>query len=241
VLRICNAYPYAAGGVIVLGSTLKYKGCNDFTKTMHAGDQIDFFTAASVEAKKAKDPSLANLVGSFEVSEVPKADALLLLVIQPHDSASTGVKFQSHVFTNSADAQVALLDAFVTTGAAADAVSISDMKEDDPTYAPRSEQLKFNTVVAVNPGDYEVYVPDETEKTKKTLSVTDGTKYSVIRVGVRSGAGATDALEYPEDLIVYPAKGSGYGTAMLVGGAVAATAVVGVLGYLSYAKFVVAK
>jgi len=241
VLRICNAYPYSAGGVNVLGSTLKYKACNDFTKTMHAGDQVDFYTAASVEAKNAGGkPELANLVGSFEVSEVPKNDALLLLVIQPHDSASTGVKFQSHVFVNSEDAQVALLDAFVTSGPAADAVTIADLKESDPTYAPRTEQLKFNTVVAVNPGSYEVFVPEEESKTKKTLDVTDGTKYSVIRVGVRSGSGVTDAIEYSEDLIVYPPV-SGYSTAVMVGGAAAATAVVGLIGYLGYAKMFAGK
>lgn len=232
-LRVCNAYPYSAGGVNVLGSTLKYKSCHDFSKTMHSGDQVDFYTAASVEAKNAGGkPELANLVGSFEVSEVPKNDALLLLVIQPHDSASTGVKFQSHVFVNSADAQVALLDAFVTSGPAADAITIADLKDQDPQYAPRNEQLKFNTVVAVNPGSYEVFVPEEESKTKKTLDVSDGTKYSVIRVGVRSGTGVTDAIEYSEDLIVFPPQ-AGYSTAVLVGGAAAATAVVGILGYLA--------
>jgi len=190
-LRMCNAYPYSADGVSVLGQHIAYKSCADVTQSIHSGDQIDFWSAA--------DKSV--LVGSFEVSELPKNDALLLLVIQPHDDISTGVKFQSHIFSNSDDAQVALLDAYVGPAEPVGGetfVTIADKKETNPKYESRKEELKFNTVVAVNPGLYEVGV----HKVLKALFATDGVKYSVVRVGVK--APDAEKIQYPEDLIVFP-------------------------------------
>ena len=68
-------------------------------------------SSGAVLASRAPDKSV--LIGSFEISELPDNDATLFLLIQAHDALSTGVKFQSHVYSNSPDAQVALFDSYV--------------------------------------------------------------------------------------------------------------------------------
>lgn len=194
-LRICNAYPFSAGGVSVLENVISYKNCADIDHSLTEGDQIDFHSGSDISV----------LVGSFEVSELPKNDALLLLVLQPHDDISTGVKFQSHIFSNSDDAQVALLDAYAgpILQGTDNMITIADKKIENPKYEQRKEELNFNTVVAVNNGDYEVYVKGD-RMSKKYLHAHRGTKYSIVRVGVASSE--ADKIAYPEDLIVFPAE-----------------------------------
>ncbi|CAD7968953.1 unnamed protein product [Amoebophrya sp. A25] len=186
-LRVCNAYPFAEA-TQVLSLNLPYKTCGEIANTaLGQGQQIDFYA----NEKKV-------LLGSFEVQDTPREDSTLLLVLQPLDSESTGVSFQSHAYANSGDAQVALLDAFIPQNekAVAHVDSLVDIKDAYGAH-PRDEKLRLNSVVAVNSGYYSVGLLS-TGSSAKALHALDGEKISIIRVGV---AGSKN---YGEDLIVFP-------------------------------------
>merc|ERR1719223_1909644 len=143
-LRVCNAYPYTAS-LDVFRSTdkltdepMNYKSCKDFQTPMKAGDKLEF---------KIGDAS----AGTFAVSDLPNNDAILLLIIHRHDQVSTAVSFESHVFANLLNAQVAVIDTY--KGVATATPKIKDRA--DATKSSRSEDLRFSSVVAVNPGTYE--------------------------------------------------------------------------------------
>merc|ERR1719243_61262 len=97
-LRVCNAYPYAAaldlnrGKEKLTDESMPYKSCKDFKTQLKAGDKLEF---------KVGDAN----AGTFSVSDLPNNDAVLLLVIYRHDTLSTAVSFESHVFANLLNAQ----------------------------------------------------------------------------------------------------------------------------------------
>ena len=64
-----------------------------------SGDKLEF---------KVGDAS----AGTFSVSDLPNNDAVLLLVIHRHDTLSTAVSFESHVFASLQNAQVAIIDTY---------------------------------------------------------------------------------------------------------------------------------
>merc|ERR1712032_348065 len=144
-LRVCNAYPYSAALDVFRGKNEKmtgedpmaYKSCRDFLSPLKAGDKLEF---------KVGDAN----AGTFAISDLPNNDAVLLLVIHRHDTLSTAVAFESHVFANLLNAQIAVIDTF--KGPARSVASIRD----SGSRKARSEQLRYNSVVAVNPGIYNV-------------------------------------------------------------------------------------
>lgn len=204
-IRICNAYPFVKDAVQVFDQELPYKTCAEVEKSLKEGDQIDFFTMQR-----------QILLGSFEVQEMPQQNSMLLLVIQPHDSTSSGVAFQSHAFASSHDPQLALLDGYVSDGAKS-AVDFVDIRDQGSSQDSRKEELRFNSVVAVHPGAYEVGL--SSMKSFHTIRAGAEEKYSVIRVGVAGSQGA-----YPEDLIVFP-NSSAVGIAGVSSAALVALAV----------------
>lgn len=185
-LRVCNAYPFAEALDVFQGMEkltkvpLEYKMCGDFAAPLIAGDKLKF---------KVGDAS----AGTFTVSDLPNNDAVLLLVIQRHDTLSTAVSFQSHVFANLLNAQVAIIDTY--KGKAHGFAEITD-------GGKREEQLRYNSVVAVNPGEYKVTLKDHNKKVLmlENLVALNRESYVVIRTGVEAQQGK----EYPQDLIVYP-------------------------------------
>lgn len=195
-LRICNAYPYSYPMDVYLGkekiteSSLAYKSCGQFSPELKAGDKLDF---------KIRDAS----AGSFSVSELPQNDAILVLVIYRHDTISTAVSFESHVFANLLNAQLAILDTY--KGAAQAVPTIQDMKPalaGKPAPERRREELRFNSVVAVNQGLYEVVLQDMKgeKKARHQLVALNRESYLVVRCGVK----AVEGQSYEEDLMVYP-------------------------------------
>merc|ERR1719265_977677 len=78
---------------------LKYKQCKEFVPQLKDGDKVIF---------KASDSD----VGTFTISDLPMNDAVLLLAITRHDTLSTAVAFESHVFASILSAQVAVIDAY---------------------------------------------------------------------------------------------------------------------------------
>jgi len=221
ILRLCNAYPMSAALDVFVGkgkltkSPMPYKQCEEFRvgQDLKAGDKIDFKVGESS-------------AGSFSVSELPNNDAVLVLVIYRHDAISTGVSFESHVFSSVLNAQVAVIDTF--RGAAKGIPHIQDVKQhNDPNHVQRSEELRYNSVMAVNPGVYEVHLQDDAGKVKASqeLIAINRESYMVMRVGVEAQQGQA----YPEELMIFPmsdrAKLQGAATSMHLGFATALAAV----------------
>jgi len=193
-LRICNAYPYFTALGVLVGeksltqSPLKYKGCQEFLPSLRIGDRINFMVDA-------------NTVGTFTITELPENDAVLLMVIYRHDADSTAVAFQSHVFSNQRAAQIAILDTY--KGAAKSELRIRDAL---PKRSNRSELLRYDSVVAVDPGDYAVQLnvgapgANASAISEATLEAKPGESYVVIRCGVEARVGEA----YPQSLLVFP-------------------------------------
>lgn len=189
-LRVCNAYPADQKLVVVKGKedmtkdgALSYKSCQDFKNDLKSGDKLDF----KFDGSEA---------GSFTITDLPSNDATLLLVIHRHDVNSATVSFESHVFANLVNAQIAVIDSY--TGAAKSSVKIRDRKSADKN---RQEELRYNSVVAVNPGDYECVLvgSDGKEKSKSRLVAAEKESYIVLRVGVED-----KAKPFPEEIMTYP-------------------------------------
>jgi len=198
-LRVCNAYPQAAALDVFRGksekltgdSAMPYKACRDFVAPLKAGDKLEF---------KVGEAS----AGTFSISDLPNNDAVMLLVVHRHDTLSTAVSFESHVFSNLANAQVVVLDTY--KGKAKAHTSILDAEKVDEKESKkekaRSEELRFDSVVAVNPGRYEVALTgdDGETKAKTALIALQHESYVVLRVGVEG------QKSYAQDLIVYPSS-----------------------------------
>merc|ERR1719156_224035 len=191
-LRVCNAYPYAAALDLYRGKSEKltddesmpYKTCKDFKAPLKAGDKLEF---------KVGDAN----AGTFSVSDLPNNDATLLLVIYRHDTLSTAVSFESHVFANLLNAQVAVLDTY--KGAEKATPHIQDSSD---VKSARSEELRYDSVVAVNPGKYKCQLvgADGSEKAEAPLVALNRESYVVIRTGVEAQQGPS----YKQELMVYP-------------------------------------
>jgi hypothetical protein len=209
-LRICNAYPYGSALDVFIGKeklskeALSYKSCETYTPALHVGDRVDF---------KIEDTS----AGTFTISELPTSDAVLLMVIYRHDTASTAVSFESHVFANQAPAQIAVLDTYkgkakselrIQASAPAPTEKKSDSADDALELAQnnatqQSELLRYDNVVAVDPGLYEVLLQDGSSTSvlqKSPLVALQQEAYVVLRCGIESQLGDS----YPQELMVFP-------------------------------------
>jgi len=197
-LRVCNAYPMAAslevsrgkGEKLTEGGGMPYKACENFRAPLKTGDKLEF---------KVGDTT----AGTFAVSDLPNNDAVLLLVVHRHDSLSTAVSFESHVFANLANPQIVVLDAY--KGKAKAHTSIMDAEHKDKEGKKeqvRSEELRFDSVVAVNPGAYEVALTgdDGETKAKTELVALNHESYVVFRAGIEAQHGQS----YNQELVVFP-------------------------------------
>merc|ERR1719181_770778 len=202
-LRVCNAYPYSAPLDVIRGKSEKltgetampYKSCRDFQTPLKEGDKLEF---------KVGDAS----AGTFAVADLPSNDAVLLLVVHRHDTLSTAVSFESHVFSNLANAQIVVLDAYRGKAKAHTSIMDAEIKDTkEQKEKARSEELRFDSVVAVNPGRYEVALTGDDGETKaKTNLVALGSEsYVVLRTGVEAQQGKT----YAQDLLVFPKSDPG--------------------------------
>jgi len=196
-LRVCNAYPNDAELDVfrvkekMTEHPLTYKSCKDLTAPLKTGDKLEFRVGEAT-------------AGTFTVSDLPNNDAILLLIIHRHDQVSTAVSFESHVFANLLNAQVAVIDTY--KGPLKATLRIKDLE--DATKLSRSEELRYSSIVAVNPGIYEVELggDDGEVKAKTELVALNHQAYVVLRTGVESKTGATS---YPQELVVYPKSDPG--------------------------------
>lgn len=194
-LRVCNAYPYMTALNVFIGKSsgihkitdppMVYKTCREFEQKIEAGDRIDFrFQEASA--------------GTFVVGDLPSTDATLMLVIYRHNTKTTAVAFESHVFANLLNAQIAVLDTYKGSQAKS-TIKITDVED---AVTSRSETLPLNSVVALNAGKYEVVLAgaDGLPKSHTNLTVENRQSCVVIRCGVEPEQGRA----YPQELMVYP-------------------------------------
>lgn len=191
-LRVCNAYPYAADLDVYRGKSehltesdpMPYKSCRDFHTNLMAGDKLEFRVGG------------AN-AGTFSVSDLPNNDAVLLLVIHRHDALSTAVSFESHVFANLLNAQLAIIDTYKGNSAA-----VPRIMDAEGGKTSRSEELRYDSVVALNPGVYDVVLMgrDGETKARSSLIALNRESYVVLRTGVEAQQGKS----YPQELVVFP-------------------------------------
>lgn len=202
-LRVCNAYPSTTGLFITNGKEdltsddMPYKSCKDFKTKLSSGDKLNFKIGATSE-------------GTFSIAELPKTDSVLLLVAHRHDPNSTSLMFESHVFADLANAQVAVIDTYKGHSRAVPRI----MDEELPPATQgsktallsthhRSEELHYNSVVAVQPGRYEVALAGEDGETtsQKELVALKRESYVVLRTGVEA---RQEDQSFPEELVVFP-------------------------------------
>lgn len=189
-LRICNVYPHQEALDIYLGKDkltddpMKYKSCKEFQPNVKVGDKVIF---------KNGDAD----VGTFTVSDLPQNDAVLVLAITRHDTTSTTVAFESHIFANIMSPQVAVIDAY--RGVAKATPRIHDQESADKD---RNEELRYDSVVAVNPGRYQVSLVSSAgeERASQDLVALSNECYIVLRCGVEAAKGE----QFPQELIVFP-------------------------------------
>jgi len=194
-LRICSAYPDRGtidvfhGDTRLTSTPMEYKECHEFASPMKVGDKLRF----EVDGV---------LAGHFAVSDLPEGDAVLVLVVFRRDTTSRAVAFESHVFANLINAQIAVLDAYRGPGGAGTTPAIRDPSGATKPGGARVEALHYDSVVAVNPGVYEVVLqgPDGRVKTTRELVALNRESYIVVRCGVEPRAGQA----YPQELIVFP-------------------------------------
>jgi len=205
-LRVCNAYPMSASLDVYRGKDerltgdgpMPYKTCRDFHAPLRAGDKLEF---------RLGDQS----GGTFSVSDLPNNDAVLLLVVHRHDTLSTAVAFESHVFADLDRPQVAVIDTY--RGKARATPKIMDDfsflargkqegKKAQQQQERRSEDLRYDSVVAVSPGVYDVVLDgqDGAVKGRSHLVALKHESYVVLRTGVESQVGAS----FPEELVIFP-------------------------------------
>lgn len=190
-LRVCNAYPAETtlhvkrGDEAITEEAIKYRGCDEFHPNLKAGDKLEFILGGSP-------------AGAFSVNDLPNNDATLVLLVYRHDATSTAVSFESHVFANLVNSQIAVLDTY--RGSAKAVPKIQDAGE---ARTERSEELRYDSVVAVNAGEYEVVLVDESGEAKASqdLVALNRESYVVVRVGVEAAEGE---ISYPQDLLVFP-------------------------------------
>jgi hypothetical protein len=201
-LTICNAYTSKTPLEVVrvrtreslnAGKPLAYKQCAKFSLPLEEGDQIDF-KAGHLD------------VGTFYATGLPKFQSSLVLVARRRNHNAVGLSFESHAFAEVTNPQIAIIDAYRGTGVAG-AVKISESKQSmDKTGAlvQIEDELKFNTVVAVNPGPYEIALASSSasEKAEKLpLETKSKGKYIVMRVGSELSPSGVD--KYPQELIAF--------------------------------------
>lgn len=148
---VCNAYPSDSpaklsknGAPLEGASTLGFKQCQYVASNVLPKDKIDF------------ELESAGIQGTFEVSDLPDTDAVLLLVVQKRDASSSLMAFQSFAFPinpNSEEAHIAVIDA--STNTPKEHLKISDAPK-DPKGKASQEELMFNRIYALDSGVYQV-------------------------------------------------------------------------------------
>lgn len=200
-LTICNGYASNKSvevflqGKKLIEAPLAYKACEIDSAELGDSDVLEFKAGGST-------------IGSFTTSGMPKATMSLLLVLHRRSLHSHSIAFQSHTFSQLNTAQIAIIDTYhggeKSHVEIADADQEKDSKEKDTTLMQRSETLKFSSVVAVNPGKYDVslvHSGSSLDASKAKQLVAESSKsYVAMRVG--------HGHEFEEELVLFGTSGA---------------------------------
>lgn len=201
-LMLCNAYAHSLPLHItdverhqrLTGETpLSYKTCRTFRLPMKEGDRFEF---------RAGDTA----IGTFFANHLPEGPMSLLLVAHRKRPDSLAVAFDSHAFAELDAAQLAVVDAY--RGEEAGHLLIMDSASSQ-TAKKRAEKLSFNTVMAVNPGKYEVALLDGSEASVAALPLEASSKgkFVVMRVGGVSASSLAQMSQgqgsFGQELVVF--------------------------------------
>jgi len=219
-LMVCNAYAYSkplhiynirSQHRITGKEPLAYKECGDYHVWLREGDQLDFRTASSPVEDDVKEREAGeHSVGIFRAWGLPKTRASLLLVPHRHGDLNT-IAFESHVFRELQNSQLAVVDTYMGESTAQIRIDDNRAGQIFPYGFRRpghSEELKYNSVVVLNPGSYRLVLSNSTGD---DLSVTnlevDGNrrKFVVMRVGVDQEVHfkVGNATELPQEIFVH--------------------------------------
>jgi hypothetical protein len=198
-LRICNAYPYEEPLDVLLNEQpfykgLTYKSCMDFEHVViKPGDMLRFKTIVDHDEYSA---------GLFEIADPPPFSSTMLLVVQRHDTLLNAVSFESHVFRQQDEAQVAVIDAY--RGVDKAQVRIMHSTKGHPDSAP--ERLPFGSVHRINLGQYELALDESRGKLlKQPFVALPKHTYVVLRVGLEDNKQTpNDKASFDEDMLVFP-------------------------------------
>jgi len=212
-LRACNAYASStplqivhhrahkdkeADEILTKAGVLGYKSCRDFAIHLEPKDSIEFTQNGSH-------------VGSFAVASLPQRDALFLLILHRR-GATKNPAFHSHIFNeNAKSAQLAVLDLYDGTDVHKIEIQDSQKAKGGPSKTQRSEDLNYDTVVSITPGEYECKLRGGPDKVA-ALQALHGESYVAMRVGLKGEDG------FPEEVVVFPNSSGAVG--MLQGTAV---------------------
>lgn len=199
-LRVCNAYTDKTPISVYLDEhtdltqdgPMAYQTCKDFKHPFAVGDRLVF--------RVGNDSA-----GDFAISDLPKEDAIMLLVIYRHDALNTAASFESHVFANMQEPQVAVIDTFKSDSP--EALQAMPRILDPSDLGSPAEALPFGGVVAVKPGRYEIQLSDlGTTRAATNFVASARESYVIMRTGVESKTGPS----FPEDLVIFPKSGDSY-------------------------------
>jgi len=198
-LTICNAYPSSSAldvlhvdqqVLLTQSQAIKYKECREFTFPLMEGDRLDF-TAGGLD------------VGTFHATSMPKTSASLLLIPRRRDASSRSLAFESHAFANLKSPQIAVIDAFRGNKTGLVHIKESPKHEGKPSRkASLVEALRFSSVVAVAPGEYDLSLAGDESNSNITalpLRVSPHAKCVVMRVG----GGFHQGVAFPQELVIF--------------------------------------
>jgi len=186
-LRICNAYASVKALDIwhvqtkrkLTTEPLAYRQCIDSEVALDEGDQLDF---------KAGDLDM----GTFYATGLPRQHTSLLLISRRKSPGSSAMAFDSHAFADLQTAQVAVVDAYAGQHKATMQITNPGAVED----------LEYNTVVSLNPGDYQLsLLGDQQNATKYAFPAAPARNYVAMRVGVEKNSADEN---FPMELIIFP-------------------------------------
>lgn len=198
-LRVCNAFPskeplsVAWRDVVLTGDEpLSYKACRDIplSSAMKAGEKLHIGLRNGAS-------------NTFQLSELPRSSSLLLLVCFRQGKTALDLSFRSHAFEpiQNESVSIAVLDTY--DGSEKSEVRIG---RDMEVNTGGGEQMWYDSVVSVSPGNYRLWLRSE-DKTKDDLrfAASTATTYVVMRVGGEPHE-SSDGAEFPQELMIFPRK-----------------------------------
>jgi len=214
-MTICNAYAsqnklevvqVSNRKILTDNAPLAYKQCKEFTLALQEGEQFDFKSGGAD-------------VGTFFATGLPKSAANLLLIPHRKTPYAVGCSFESHAFANVQSPQIAVIDAYRgKSDKQPGAVKISETADPAGSQQAQAEELieedlRFKSVVAVNPGKYKISLTGTgMATTAAPLNAVGATKFVVMRVGIEDDS---KSAPYPQELVVFPNAANRLGMSLI--------------------------